>query len=534
MPRVATSIQVGATFLDSMDGGLNLRDAPTQIQPNETPDCMNVTLDERGGVNSRLGLLKLNPGSLLFVTPVALYYSAVAGALVAYTSTDGGVGRLYKSTDGGVTWSSFYTALTQGGAGAFIDFKNRLVFVNTLDGVYSFPSDLSAPTHTVGGTGNMEEVRGSAIAMWQNKLWVTGDIREDATHSKARVWFSNASSEVLWTVATAFVDIRDVDTLPCTNIGAGMGMDVTGKPTLLVYKQESVYRINDSTSGSYTTLHSRGAGSASNRTVVSVLGRICSINQNGIWVTDGVSIPQRVSDKISPLFSPLGLNLSQLANWTAGPWRDRAVFSVTSSAASKNDLVLEYHPAVGWIVPHIFRRTVGTMPIGPMALYTKTTSSKLVAFCELFSGNGMLVEMFKGGSDDGLFINARFQSPWFVLDKGDEGRLRSLRVYGRGSCEAQLRQDFATIGDAYTLTFQQGLGFTWDVGNWDVGLWGDPATEGNANQPLDQVCKHVSFRFSNSTDTSSFQPPLLGTLATPEVGAWGIYEAKLDYIQLGT
>lgn len=524
MPRVVTQVQTGATFFDSMDGGLNLRDAPSQVQPNETPDCANVTLDERGGAAARLGMSKLNGSSLLDAAPVALYYSTIADALVAYISTHGGAGKLAKSTDGGVTWSYFYTTLTAGGQGAFIDFRNRLVFVNTLDGVYSFPSGLGAPTHTSGGTNNMEEVRGSAIAVWQNKLWVTGDIREDSTHSKARVWFSDAGDETTWTVATKFVDIRDVDTLPCTNIGAGMGMDVTGKPTLLVYKQESVYRINDSGSGSYTTLHSKGAGSAGNRSVASVLGRICFINQNGIWVTDGISIPQRVSDKLSPLFSPDGLTLSALSNFTAAPYRDRIIFSISAFAGSANNALLEYHPSVGWTVLHIF-----ASGIGPMTVYTKNASKLIGAD----SGSGKVFEMFKGGTDDGADITAYFQTPWVVLSKGDEARLRYLRVYGRGATAAQLRQDFGTIGDDYALTFDQGFGFTWDTDQWDVGLWGDPATEGNYDQPLDQVCKHVSFLFSNTTSTTSFKSGLLGNLDT-EVGAWAVYEAKLDYIQLGT
>ena len=108
-------------------------------------------------------------------------------------------------------------------------------------------------------------------------------------------------SAVLWTVTTAFVDIRDVDTKPTTAIGSGMGMDITGKPSLLVFKEMSTYRLNDPSTGSYTTLHSRGGGAAGPMAVASNLGRICSINREGIWVTDGLAVPVRVSagEKIS-------------------------------------------------------------------------------------------------------------------------------------------------------------------------------------------------------------------------------------------
>src|SRR5262245_30475105 len=43
-----------AKFVD-YSGGLNKRDAPSELQENESPDCMNFTLDERGGLVKRLG-----------------------------------------------------------------------------------------------------------------------------------------------------------------------------------------------------------------------------------------------------------------------------------------------------------------------------------------------------------------------------------------------------------------------------------------------------------------------------------------------
>lgn len=528
MPKVAPRGSLATFQVQRFDGGLNLRDAPTEVAPNETPDCMNVTLDERGGLEARLGLSKLNGASALPAAPMYLYYSVVADALLAYISTFSGQGRLYKSTNGGTTWSEVTWTpgpplFTSAAAGAIIDFKNRVVVVNTLDGVYSFPSDLSLPTRTTGGAANMEEVRGSAIAVWQNKLWVTGDVREDSTHSQARVWFSNAGNEQLWTVSTAFVDIRDVDTRPCTAIGAGTGMDVTGKPTLLVFKETSMYRMNDSATGAYTTLHSKGAGASCATAVAANLGRICSINREGIWVTDGLAVPIRVSDKLQPLFSADGLNLGAVSNWAAAPYRDRVCFNVCRAGSSTPNLMLEYHPELGWTVPH-------KVSIGPMAPYTKQTAKLIGAEAT----GGEVYEVFKGGTDDGVEIPARYQTPWIPLAEGDEARLRYLRAYGRGTVQGQLREDFAVIGEDYTLAFAQGFGFVWGTDLWDVGLWGDPGIEGNADTPLDQVCAHVSLMFSASTTTSSNRPALLGDGNAPEVGAWAVYGLKLDFVQLGT
>lgn len=524
MPRTVASLRRSGIRLERFDGGLNIRDAPSELGSNETPDCMNVTLDERGGAVARLGLSNLNAASLLPGPAEYAYYSTVADALLVYISTDAGVGKLFKSTDAGATWSSAYSAFTAGAKAAIVDFKDRVVVVNTLDGVYSFPSSLGAPTHTAGGSANMEEVRGSAIAVWQNKLWVAGDPRTDATHSAARVWRSNAGNELLWTVATDFTDIRDVDTSICTAIGAGQGMDVTGKPTLLVYKDGSVYRINDSAAGSYSTLHAKGAGAASNKSVASVLGRICSINEQGIWVTDGLGVPVRVSDKLAPLFTQDGLAFSTVANWSAAPYRDRVVFNVTRAGSTVNNLMLEYHPAIGWTVPH-------TLGLGPMAVYTKNTSRLMAVRA---AAGGKVYEVFKGGSDDGAAIAARYQTPWVDVGSGDEARLRYLRVFGRGTPGVQVRTDFANNGDAYALDFTGSSGFLWGTGVWGTGVWGEPAIESFADQALDQVCKHMSLKFSDSTTTTLFRPALLGDGTAPETGAWAVYGAHVDFVNLGT
>ena len=44
----------------AFNGGLNLRDHPSEVAPNESPDCWNVTIDRSGAVQKRLGYQKWN------------------------------------------------------------------------------------------------------------------------------------------------------------------------------------------------------------------------------------------------------------------------------------------------------------------------------------------------------------------------------------------------------------------------------------------------------------------------------------------
>ena len=54
--------ELGNTSLGDFSGLLNIRDAPMQLGPSESPDVWNVIGNERGGVESRLGYTKYNSG----------------------------------------------------------------------------------------------------------------------------------------------------------------------------------------------------------------------------------------------------------------------------------------------------------------------------------------------------------------------------------------------------------------------------------------------------------------------------------------
>jgi hypothetical protein len=323
--------------------------------------------------------------------------------------------------------------------------------VNTLDGVYVFPSGLGAPTHTAGGANNMDEIRGSTIAAWGNRVIVSGDIRNDATHSVARVAACAIADPTTWnnTVAGSWTnDLREVDDQAVTLIGAGQGVDINQKPTLYVCKQNSAYRINDTESGAYTTLHASGAGAASGNAAATVLGRIVTINDVGIWVTDGIQTPKRISDKIQPLFEQ-DLDLSTLASWTAGVQRDRVVFNVTRKSGDR--LQIEYHPLVGWLAVH------KGLSLGPTTVYTKNTR-KLIAASSV---NGKVYQQGVGGTDDGVAIDCFWSSKDFPLIGGREARLRYLRMWGRGAFTMYMRTDYSRDQGTRTRSTTRATGFQW-------------------------------------------------------------------------
>lgn len=519
MPGGPTT-QLAVALFDNFSGGLNIRDAPSELAENESPWLQNVTFDERGGVVARLGFSQLNGGSLLPAAPQRLYYSENCDAILAYLDSAGS-GRLYKSTDGGVSWSSVYAGFTAGARAGMVDFNNRLVVANSLDGVYSFPANLGAPTHTAGGTNNMDQVRGSAVTVWQNKLWVGGDGR-----FRSRLWWSAAGDELTWPIATNFNDLREIDDQLIIATGVGQGVDAQNKPALFVAKHYSCYRVNDSTTGSYTTLHSGGAGCASHASVTSVLGKIIFANDRGVWVTDGIQIPVRVSDRLTPLFTGQGINLGALSTWQAAPKleTDTVVFAIARSGSSVPNQLLEYDPDVGWFTRHTF-------PVGAMCPYTRN-AKKLIGASPT---TGAVYDCFRGGADAGSPFDAYWQSRWVQSYKGATGRLRRCRAWGRGAVNFNVLTEFTQgAGDAYGLNWPSGGGgFSWDTDAWNQGNWSSGVLqEGDMDLALDEAARYYSVKVGATVSNSTTGPPILGDGGATELGNWGMYVMRLEFIPL--
>jgi hypothetical protein len=519
---VKRGASIARMHVAGFDGGLNLRDAWPELQPNESPGAYNVIFDERGAVVPRLGIVSLNSASLLPQPANYLYESKVASALLAYISADAGQGKLYSSADGGVTWSSVYAGFTAGASGAIVDFHGSVAVVNTLDGVFLFPPGLGAPTHTAGGTNNMDEARGSTIANWKNRLIVGGDPRQDATHSKARLYGCKPGDGTTWNDATESWtnDIVEIDDEGLTLVGSGQGVDINQKPTLYVCKESSAYRVYDDSTGAFTTLHASGAGASNANAAATVLGRIVTINKTGIWETNGIVEPVRRSDNITPLFAK-DLNENTVSSWTAGVQGDRVLFNVTRLNGAR--LQIEYHVLTHWLAAH------KGMNLGPMTVYT-TGGRKLLGAS---ATDGKIFQVGVGGSDDGTPISSLWASKDFPLLNGDPARLRNLDIWGRGAFNAAIRTDYLRgAGDDFPQDFTGG-GFTWDIDYWDQGLWGDLIYVDRQGQPLEEVCRNAQVVISASTSATTQQPALLDDGETPEVGYWGVYELQFRFVPVG-
>lgn len=490
-------------------GGLNLRDAPPELAANESPDLWNVTLDERGGVQKRLGQAKYNT-TVYGGGPVKVqHYSDAIGALVVQAGN-----KLYKDDVNTVR-----ATLGSTGRGFFCDFTGKVWFIHPADGLYS-------STDGITWTLIDATIKGTSIAAWQNRLLACGD-----PANPSRVSASAIGDGTNWTTGAGAGwnnQLRETkDGQPLLGFAAASGVDIVGRPGLVVCKRDSTYRIYDSSDGAYQTLDP-DVGAASPLSMVTVLGKTVVVSRYGVYVTDGTGPLVKVSQRVDPLFAPAAIASAQLDLVAAGTLGDRCYFSIPRFGKTVNDLALEYHVGEGWFV-------TGNDAAACYATYGLNTK-KLYAGSPTVSGQ--IYEKLRTGTDDGAAIASWFQSRWFEPSNGFLTRLRRLTALGRGTYNLYTRRDYETgQGKLRSVDITRG-GFTWNdpaaVWNDPDTIWG-PAQYVGYSKPMVSLgtCRSVSFRVEETGTTSVIAPALLGSGSSAEVGAWGLSGLDLLFVQLG-
>lgn len=569
-------------------GGLNVREAPPELAPNESPDLWNVTLDERGGVQKRLGYVKVNLSpygggivqNILYSGLLTNYLVQAGSSLYLGTSTAATktfttaarcglcefnnkvwalhpVDGLFSSADG-LTW------VQAGSQGAVtVTIASPAVFTLNNHGLSSgdqvifqttgaLPTGLTAGTTyfviAAGLTANNFEVsttaggsavntsgtqsgthtlylptpKGDSITSWQNRL-----ICNDAV-TLTQVNASTIGNGDDWRTSTNHgwtnqirENPRDGSRVLC--LASASGVDIQGRPGLIVCKRDSTYRMYDSNTGAYSTLDP-SIGAASSISVTNLFGLTVILSRFGIFTTDGINPLKKMSSRVDPLFTKDTINEAQLDLCAAGTYNDRCYFSIPRKGQTANNLALEFHPLEGWIV------------IGSNAASCYTTYAQQTQL--LYTGSptvsGQVYQQLTGGSDDGTAIQSWFQTKWFEPAEGFFMRARKVRILGRGSFSLYSRFNYSVGQGTLRAVSITGGGFTWGTDVWGTGVWG-PLVYQDYSTPLLSLGtgRSISFRIEETSSVSTTAPPLPGTTDALSVGAWGLGGVDLQWIQLG-
>jgi hypothetical protein len=554
-------------------GGLNLRDAPSELANNESPDLWNVTLDERGGVTKRLGYVKLNGAAFTTSSPPQqLYVWRLNGTVFTQCGPD-----IFKGT-GTSTVHTFTTSARVG----FAEFDTRILVLHPVDGLFWSP-DGTTWMHVVGAPP------GSVLEPWQNRLLSLGDpsnvtrlsasaigdplnwstITGDRSGNDAGVTNGNTqvtsatanflSSDVSKKITLAGVDyhiatvtngttiqldknytgttatgvawaiqgtgwfneIREKDSKPLVAMRSASGLDITGKPGILVFKQDSTYRVNDSNTGSYQTLDVT-VGAASSIAVTDLYNETFVIHTSGVYQTNGVSPLTLASAKLQPLFTATEIAFDQANLFCAGVKFDRVHFSLPRAGSTHNDLHLEYHPAQGWFA-------AASDAASCYATYRQQTE-------KLYGGapavNGQTYEFRAAtGSDDGAAISCWFQTKWLAPGGGIETRFRRLRVFGRGNYKVFAKLNFDQGAGQECDVSLAGAAALWGQFNWGDGTqWATSVYEDHQDFWSLGVGTHIAFKLTETSTLTASQRAPFGIGAGQTAGPIALYGLDLMFI----
>lgn len=471
-------------------GGLNLRDSPTDMEPKYAPLMWNVTLDEKGGVTARSGYSKWNTSSYGGSPPSNLFYWSGSGAL----------GHSFVQVGASVYQDLSTTPIktfTTSDRAAFADFAGKVCMLHPVDGLFTWDGAVIAAI----GAGP----KGNTLAVFQNKLWAN----DTSGTNYPRVNFSAAGDPTLW---PGTIDIREKDTAQVVCLIGTAGTDIVGKPSLIVLKNRSAYRIYDSATGAYTTIDWT-AGAASALSAVQANTKVYVLSDQGVFQTDGVGPLQPVSDVLRPLWTPDKLAVSYFDKACAGSIGTKAYFSFPLAGSTVNNYALELDVTSGAF-------TANSNAASCYALHLAPTVGKL-----LFGSptvNGQLYQLNTGGTDDGANITSKVMTKWIEPNSGMEALLNRVRVNGRGSFTLYPVYDYSTATN-YSRT---------------ISLSGGSSTIHSQYQDIYDLGRGKAFAFYAEATTSTsgevpFESAAIGATSRT-VGPWAIYSIDInDYAPLG-
>ena len=172
--------------LANFQGGLNFRTDQFNLQPNESPDLLNVSVDPRGGIKLRNGVTAINGSAESHnINGLASFFTDT-GTSHIIANTGASSNNIKYSTGSNFTTLSGPTARTATSKMYGTTMNN--VFYGVSGDVVSFKWDGSSGADlgvTLDGTAGNFPI-GQYVAFWNNFAWV-GKTREGGTYYNSRV-----------------------------------------------------------------------------------------------------------------------------------------------------------------------------------------------------------------------------------------------------------------------------------------------------------------------------------------------------------
>lgn len=462
MPRGNLKVR----FFNDFTGGLNNNSQRQLLAANESPDCLNMEFNNRGGFSLRRGYATVGHNSGLLGGAVIGQWSDVTTEYLWGVRSDGG---MWTMTDDGVYSAPSTTnlpALSSPLRAATWD--GKLYFANWVSSNIRYVKRYNSGFTTLGVAANNNYtaptggngVQARLIANHSGHMF-WADTEESGLRYRSRVRFSHP----LQPEDFAAADYFDIETDDGTNQITAL---VPFRNMLLVFKQRGVFAIYGTARDSFVVERvSTQAG------VFSQEGVCTSANSAFWWSTDG-NVYAFDGDSVTPIGDRI-VNIYESGSIAAGGdhrtmWADERLW-VSLDGPGTTRYLYVYDPAVG------SQGAWTQFNFAPTSMFWWRQSSGATKTTFMLNGGtdilymGGLTQQTDETNGVAVRIDGHYKTAWFSAENTalmKRWRRPTITVAARDNCifTTEVYYDFDEDSVNRTLTLPINAGGTM--------VWGDP------------------------------------------------------------
>jgi hypothetical protein len=488
-------------FLDGWRGGLNISDSQQHLEQDETPDCLNVVFDDRGGFTSRRGFKSINIDGdftnavllksagnrvlMLDGTGALSYYNGASYTVTSHVLTDDLTARPVCSMYG---TNAYFSNCRSSGDIVTHKFTAGDVFSTLTAGSTSTWND----TYTVPVGGVMPLAR---VSVNHNGYFWVADTVEGGVRYSSRIRFSHVGQPEDWAKDDYF------DVAPENDRDSIRGL-FSFRDELLVFKESGVWAVGGWDRDSFYLRKVAPSGGLCVPTAVTSSSGIAYwvSNEGNIFAYNGEkAVP--VGDAIWGLWRDGEVNCSSvsIAVWSRG-----RLYCVLDTQSNDNGLYV-YDPRLGrrgawtrynfkptsmlywqqgsggdqllFTLPSSFNEESFLAPIDPD--FVGIAEDPVPASSRLYD-LGDETQVTDRIGDVSIPVGAYLKTYWITGgETATRKRWRRPRITAGAAQACQLRlrvyRNYNTVKESKAVLFSIGddilEGLEWDEGDWDYDVW---------------------------------------------------------------
>jgi hypothetical protein len=423
------------------------------------------------------------------------------------------------------------------GTGVVCTFTGSLAFraitaMTTTDAFTGGTTPASHVTHTT--TGHAIVPEGNILAIWQNRLWVSG-----VSATPRRVFWSVANDPVAFYNKLNYVDFPADTAITAMVAVQNIVESPDGADGVLVFTESQFHRISDGSdnvgsniSGGANVLVDNAVGCIGRRTIADLQAQIIFLARDGIYSTNGHGGARLESVPIEPLLHTFAWGEAE--NFVATNWRGRYLLSYAATGESANTRMLEAYadlPRRGAVTQAASRRygwyewMAHDIPVTSYVTY-ETDAGTVAYIAHAREGDEAYVrKLFTGGYDvSGAStpnaINATARTGALLLGSQTPKRVRMASMAGIGNVTLSISSDMdAGVGESRIFDMRSVGAPIWGAITWGAFTWGASGGALNKRQFYTKRGRYLTFQVTESSTDSGFNDRALGYVGAARGGA---------------